>query len=182
MRVMMIAMVVVRVVVMVVRVVVMMIVLQQPGTQEVHSQSDAGDRDRLIERDAHRMQQPRHALVADEKGNHRQHDRACVTRQIAELAGAEGEPLVTCVAPGESICQRRDEERSGMRRHVEAVRDQRHRAEQRTAADLSRHHGAADRDDDPGLALVARMIVAEENVLVGERHQRFRMHMPLLLR
>jgi hypothetical protein len=56
-----------------------------------------------------------------------------------------------------------------VRRHVQAVRNQRQRTEQAAADDLNRHHHAAQNNDTPGLALVLLVAGAEERVTVRNR-------------
>src|SRR3546814_20874268 len=56
-----------------------------------------------------------------------------------------------------------DGQRPRMRRHVEAVRQQRHRAERRARDDFPDHHDGGQRDDNSRPALVARMIRPQED-------------------
>src|SRR5260370_9095438 len=72
------------------------------------------------------------------------------------------------MAPGVGVGEGRDEQGSSMRAHMQAVGNQGHRAEQRSADDLCGHHDAAEHDDGPGLAFVARMVGAEKQMLVAE--------------
>jgi hypothetical protein len=61
----------------------------------------------------------------------------------------------------------------GMGRHVPAVGQQRHRAEDRAAGDLGHHHGRGQADDHPGAPLVAVMRLAQEDVLVRHSDRRW---------
>ena len=53
-----------------------------------------------------------------------------------------------------------------MRGHMQPVRDQRNRAEQKPAGDLGDHHEGAKYDYRPGAALVALVALAEKDVAV----------------
>ena len=73
------------------------------------------------------------------------------------------------VLAGIGVGERREQQRAGMRAHVQAVGDQRDRAEQQAADDLGDHHGAAEPDHRPGLALAFLVPLAEEHVAVKGR-------------
>ena len=107
-------------------------------------------------------------LPADQQRDHRQHDGAGESGEVAQLAGAEGEARIGGVPPGVAVGQRREQQRAGMRAHVQAVGDQRDRAEQQAAGDLQRHHRAAQPDHRPGALLGVFMALAEEDVAVGQ--------------
>src|SRR5581483_772365 len=64
---------------------------QQPGAGDVDQKPERGDRDRLVEGDRNRIEEAKHRLIADQKGDHREHDRTGIAGEIAELAGPEGE-------------------------------------------------------------------------------------------
>src|SRR5260370_175878 len=53
--------------------------------------------------------------------------------------------------------------------HVHAVGDKGDRTEQEAAGDLGDHHGAAEPNDGPGLALALLMLLAQEHMAVQER-------------
>ena len=53
------------------------------------------------------------------------HDGARRSRQIPELAGAEAEPVVVGMPARVTIGERGKEQRAGMRRHVQAVGNER---------------------------------------------------------
>jgi len=74
-----------------------------------------------------------------------------------------------------------DQQRARMGRHVEAVSDERHRAEKATTDDLAHHHGGGEADHHPGLALVLRVLGAEEDVAMLPALERLLMHDPALL-
>src|SRR5829696_7734067 len=63
-----------------------------------------------------------------------------------------------------------------MRRHVPAVRQQRHGAENRASQDLADHHGGCERHDPPGAPLIAAMLTTEKNMIMGPSLNRMRMH------
>ena len=108
----------------------MLAAAQQPCARDIDGEAEDGDRNRLGEMDRHGREQAAHRLVADQKRDHRQYDGAGEPGEVAELAGAEGEARVVRVAAGESVGERRQQQRAGVRAHVQAVGDQRDRAEQ----------------------------------------------------
>jgi hypothetical protein len=108
-----------------------------------------------------------HRLVADQYGDHREHDGTGEAGEIAELAGAEAKTLVVGMPTRVAIGQRGQEQRTRMRRHVQPVGDECDRAEQQAANDLRHHHGRAKRNHNPGAALVALVALAQEDVAVG---------------
>jgi len=73
------------------------------------------------------------------------------------------------VPAGIGIGERRQQQRAGVGAHVQAVGDQGDRAEQQAADDLRDHHGAAEPDYRPGLALAGLVALAEEYVAVERR-------------
>ena len=155
---------------MAVAVAVMMVVAaaaEQPGAHGVDDEAEDGDRDRLGERNRPRRNQAADQLVGDQRRDHRQHDRAGEAGEIAELAGAEGEARIVGAAARERIGERGEQQRAGVGAHVEAVGDERDRAEHRAAGDLDHHHRAGQRDHRPDVALALSVRGAEEDVSVG---------------
>jgi hypothetical protein len=71
------------------------------------------------------------------------------------------------MAPRIGIGAGGDAERAGVRHHVQAVGEQRHRAEDHAGRDLDHHHHRGQRHHQPGAAFVAVVIAAEEDVVVG---------------
>ncbi len=150
------------------RVSVIMSAAEKPRAGGVDGQTQHGGRQRLGERDRHRIQKTRDRLVGDEKSDERQYDGAGEAREIAELAGAEGEATVLRVMAGEGIGQRCEKKGTGVGAHVEPVGDERDRTEEETAHDLDHHHRAAKRDDRPSLPFGLLVPLAEEHVIVRE--------------
>ena len=87
--------------------------------------------------------------------------------------------MVVHIAAGIRIGEGRDQQRAGVGGHMQAVRDQRDRAEPDAADDLRNHHGGGDADDDPGLALIVLVGGAEEVVLVSQIVDRAHGSLPL---
>lgn len=87
-------------------VVMMMLVAQQPGAYEIDRQAQRRDRDRFAVSDRDGVQQAIKALIGDQQGDHAEHDRACVARQVSQLAGAEGEAPIGRVAASVPIRHR----------------------------------------------------------------------------
>jgi hypothetical protein len=71
-----------------------------------------------------------------------------------------------CAPAGERVGERRDAQRRGVRRHVPAVREQRHRAEGRARGDLDHHHREGQDDDPAGLAFAGVDLLGSERVRV----------------
>ncbi len=140
---------------------------EQERAHDIDDQSKRGDRDRLVEADRHRRNEARDRLVTDQERNHQKHDGAGEAGEVAELAGAEGEARVVGVAPRIAVGQRREQERAGMGRHVQAVGHERDRAEQQAADDFGHHHDGAKHDHRPGSALVLVVAFAQENVVMA---------------
>ncbi len=60
------------------------------------------------------------------------------------------------------ISQRGDRQRTGVGRHVNAIRQQRHRPEDHPRRDLDDHHDERDGDHDPRTARITIVVRAEE--------------------
>ena len=162
-----------------VRIAVMVIVVEQePGAGEIDQQADRGERGRLGEIDRHRRKQPPHRLVADQHRDQRQQQRAGKGRQFSHFAGAEGKARIARVPAREAIGERGDAQRAGMGRHVPAVGDHRHGAEQRAADDLRHHHDGGQRHHEPDAPLVPVVPGAEEQVGMLPGFHRLGMHEP----
>jgi len=160
-----------------VRVAVMMLVVgQQPGAGEVHREAHARDRDRLIELDRHRVEEPHDRLVGDQDRDQCQDDGARKGCQLAKLAGAERESRVIGVAAGETVGKRRDHQCGDVGRHMRAVGDDRHRTEQAAADKLDHHGGGGQCHHQPGAPLVVGVFLAEEDVAVAPTIERMGMH------
>ncbi len=156
---------------------------QQPRARQVYQQPRTGDRDglRIVDRD--RREQALDRRPADQQCDHGQHDRTGIAGEIAELAGAEGEARILRMSSRVGVGECGQQQRAGMRAHVQPVGDQRDRAEHQPAADFRQHHDRAQQDHGPGPALVLAMHVAKEHVPVrrlldrrhGTAHRRLRL-------
>ena len=143
------------------------VVAQKPCADEIDDKADNSNCDGLAEIDRHRIEQSQYALPAHDQRDQRQHDRAGKAREIAELAGAEGEACIVRMSARVEIGERRDQHGADMGRHMPAIGEQRHRAVNRARADLDHHHDGGQRDDEPDTALIALMIGAQKNVAVA---------------
>ncbi len=123
--------------------VMMIAAAQQDGAGDVHRKAEAGDRDGLGEMDGHRSKDAGDGLVADQHRDHGKDDGAGEAGEVAELARAEGEARIVGVPARIAIGQGSKQQRTRMRAHMQAVGDERDRAEQQAADDLGDHHGAA---------------------------------------
>ena len=83
---------------------------------------------------------------------------------------------IACVLPGKQIGDGSDPKRRGMGRHMPAIRKQRHRAKKRSRRNFADHHDGGDRDNEPGPAFVAGMLLAKEHVIVDPLVDRVRVH------
>ena len=92
---------------MTVTVVVMTTAAQQPRAHNVDRQPEAGDRDGFGEVYRDWLEQAGDRFITYQDGNHRQHDGARKTRQVAEFACAETEPRIARVPSGIAVGKRR---------------------------------------------------------------------------
>src|ERR1700691_4367145 len=67
---------------------------QEPSACEIHRQPEHRDRNRLVERNRHRVEKARDTFPADQQRDHRQRDGARESREISQSPGAETEALV----------------------------------------------------------------------------------------
>jgi hypothetical protein len=142
---------------------------EQEHAHDIDDQSEHRDRDRLVEVDRDRSNEAGHGFVADEERDHRENDSAGKSGQVPELAGAEAETIIVGVPACVTIGKSGEQQRARMRRHVQAVGNQRDRAKQPAADDLSDHHDAAQRNHEPSAAFVRVVARAEENVRMARR-------------
>ena len=149
--------------------VMMVAAAEEPCARYVHGQAEASDRDRLAEVDRDRREDAAHGFIADQQCDHREDDRAGEAGEVAELARSEGEIRIVRVLTGVSIGERREQERAGVRAHMQPVGDERDGAEQQAADDFRDHHGAAEPDDRPCLALAFFVSLAEKHMSVESR-------------
>ena len=114
--------------VVVIMVMIAMIVLfsEQPGAEHVDAKSERCDGNCLIEGDRYWTDQAPDTFPRDHECDHCQYDRSREPRQIAKLAGSKGKAPIVRAAARKDICQGRDDKRCGVRRHVQAIRDERH--------------------------------------------------------
>ena len=149
---------------------VMMIVIiaQKPCACEIDAKAQNRDGYGFVIPDGDRVHEALDALIADEQRDHAEHNGACKTREVAELAGPEGEAVVVKVTPRIGVGQRRYRERGGMRRHVPAIRHKGERAEHRAANDFANHHDGSQADDRPNALGILVLTRAQEHVFVPE--------------
>ncbi len=146
--------------------IVMTAAAQQPGAGNVDGKAKAGDGDSLGEMDGHGRIEARDGFIADQHGDHGQDDGAGEAGEIAELAGAEGEARVGGMPARIGVGKCGKQQRAGMRAHMQPVGDERDRTEQEAADDLGHHHGRAEPDHRPGLALALAVLLAQEHMAV----------------
>src|SRR5580704_5661163 len=110
--------------------VMMLAAAQEPGTCNVYSQTETGNRDRLGKMDCDGCKEAVDGFVGDEQCDHRQHNGAGEAGEIAELAGAKREVWITGALAGISVSECREQERASMRAHMQTIGDQCDRAKQ----------------------------------------------------
>jgi hypothetical protein len=87
------------------------------------------------------------------QSDHGKHDRARVTTEDANLACAEGESRIVCMPSRELVRERGHDEGNGMRAHVPAICQQRHRMRENAGSDLQHHHYNRNENHGPGAPL-----------------------------
>ena len=138
--------------------------LSSQHARDIDRQAEGGDRDGLVEVDRDRPEEALDRLVADEE--------AIIARMIALVKPARSPSLPVPKLKRSSsawrarvtVSERREQQRARMRRHMQAVGNERDRAEKQAADDLRDHHDAAERDHHPGAAFVALVALAEKDV------------------
>ena len=115
------------------------------------------------------MKHPTDAFIPYQERDHRQHEGAGKAGEIAELAGAEDETFVSGVSSSVEIGECGDDECACVGRHMQAIRDQRHRSPQQPTDDLRDHHRATQSDHGPTTPLISGVILAEKDVFVTPR-------------
>src|SRR3546814_19655050 len=68
--------------------------MQHPGARQVDDEPHRGDGDRFVEADRHRRAEAAEGLPGDEQRHQGEDDRTGKSREVAELAGADGEARV----------------------------------------------------------------------------------------
>ena len=97
---------------------------QEPGTRDVYSQAETGNRDRLGKMDRDGCKETADGFVSDEQCNHREDNGAGEAGEIAELAGAKCEVRITGALASIRVSECREQERAGMRAHMQAIGDE----------------------------------------------------------
>jgi hypothetical protein len=141
---------------------------QQPRAGDVDGQAQTGNRNRLSEVDRHRRKETGDRFVADQQRDHGEDDGACETGKVAKLARAERETLIIGKLARVGVGKRREQQRARMCAHMQAVRDERDRAEHQAADNFRDHHRPAEPDDGPRLALAFFVSFAEEHMAMRE--------------
>ena len=142
-------------------VMVMVRVTENTGADKVDGEADGRDQHRFVEADRLRIEKvvdgfPDHRCCHDE-----QEQCAREAGQDLDLPGAEGEAAVAREAARHGVGEGRKADRKGMRSHVPAVGQQRHRIEGEAGDDLADHHGERDPQYEAGTALGGRIAAVE---------------------
>ena len=148
----------------------MVVILAKQARQanEVHDKAQNRDQNRLIEADRDRALEAQKAFPADQKSDQRKYDRAGECREIAHLAGSEGEAPVARMSPREAVGKRSDQQGRRMGGHMPAIGDQSHRSENGAGDDLRHHHRRRQANHEPGALLVSGMVRAKEHMVVRD--------------
>ena len=164
---------------MMVMMIVAMIVAEKPGACEIHAQAKDSDGYGFVIPNGDRVHEALHALIADEKRDHAEHDGAGKTGKVAELAGSEGEAVVVKMTPRVRVGQGRYRERGCVGRHVPAIRHEGERAEHRAADDFANHHDGGQAYNRPNALRILVVTRAQEHVLVLEGFDGVTVHLAL---
>lgn len=148
---------------------VMMATAEQDRADDIHDESQHRHDRGLVERDRARVQQPLDRFKGYPDRDDAKDQRRGEAGEIADLARPEAVAPVARMAPGKGVGRRRHGQRSGMGRHVETVREQRHRVVDRTGDDLADHHDGRQRDDPQGPPRIGIVAVAEKDMVVAQR-------------
>jgi hypothetical protein len=105
-------------------------------TDDVDDQPDPRHDRRFRKSDLTRLQQTPDRLDGNPERDDAEDQCGCEAGKISDLARTEAEAAACGIALGEGVGTGCDRERSGMRRHMEAVRQQRHRVEASSAIEL----------------------------------------------
>ena len=149
--------------------IVAVIAAQQERTGHVDRQAQRSDPCRFREGHVDGLEKAHDGFTRNAQRHDAQHHRRGESRQIADLARAETVTTVEGVTPGVGIGERRRGERAGVRGHVEAIGQQRHRAGQPAREDLAHHHRAGQGHHPSRAARVLVVGRAQEDVVVRQR-------------
>src|SRR6266513_1412066 len=105
-----------------------------------------------------RKEEAADGLCRHAESDHSKNDGTGKRREIAELAGPEGEAHIAGMPPCQPVGARRKPECADMRRHMYAVGEQRHGAEEAPRCNLDAH--ACRREKHRGAGAELRMLVA----------------------
>ncbi len=145
---------------------VAVIILEQPGTGEVHQQPHQRDSDRLLIVDRAGIEQPEHRLEQHQPGHSHQQQGAGEATQHLDLPSAKAESVVAGKVAGGAIGQYRETQRQRVGAHVPAVGQQRHGVVEPAAADLRHHHDDSEQHG-PASLLFGQRIAFVHNGLVA---------------
>ncbi len=166
----------------VVRVVSVVVVPEDQHRHAVDDEPHDGDENRLVEGDRHRHDEPLHAFRSHQQREGGQQHGAREAAERVDLAGAETVRGIVRVPARVRVGVRVDAERDRVRRHVQTVGEQRHRAEHHARGDLDDHHRRRDRDHELRLALAGTALVLAERVIVAPARQSVFLHGDFRLR
>jgi hypothetical protein len=132
----------------VVVVVVVVAIAENPDADGVDKQPHHGHEDGLVEGNRHRLKQAMQAFARHHGREQQQQQRAGESAQRVDFAGAEGQAGIMGVAPRKVVREGIDGEGGRMRGHVQAIRQQGHRAKQNSGRNFRHHHQGGQRDHD----------------------------------
>ncbi len=130
----------------------------------VNDEAEDSHENGLIERDLHRRDEAVHALPDHhDRESCEQHGPGIAAERV-DLPCSEAEILVVSMPAGVDIGKGIDAQRSRVRGHVQAVRQQRHGSEDDPRGDLDHHHGRGNRDHDEGARFSRSLQMLAERV------------------
>ena len=141
--------------------------MKRNGADDVYEKPKRRDDDGFAVLDRNRRIEPQGRFHSDRQGNDAQNERAGKSREIVELARAEGKAPVARMPSRHPISPRGKAERADMGRHVHAVCQQCHGAEHKPGDDLDGHEGRSEVDDETGACFRTSVACAQIDVIVG---------------
>ena len=148
---------------------------QKQRTDNVDDKPDRRHDRRFRKSDLTRLQQTPDRLDGNPERDDAEDQCGCEAGKISDLARTEAEAAACGIALGEGVGTGCDRERSGMRRHMEAVRQQRHRVEDRAGDDFADHHHRGQDDHPQRPTRILIMGITQEDVVVPQDFEFVRM-------
>jgi hypothetical protein len=132
---------------------------------DIDQKADGGDGDGFLVADELRRCQSLHRANEHQRDDHQEEDGTGESAQHLNLPGAKGESPVVRVFACSGIGEGAQPDGHGMRAHVEAVRQQRHRVVEPAGSNFGHHHGGRNSHHQPSAALAGDVPRVEDVVV-----------------